>query len=495
MESRGPVGCSKFHRSAIALFLLFAVQILPAFTSPHEATAQTLPPGYDQADQAFMQMTLDQRVKLQILLTASGYWPAVPNADYSIRLFSAITQFEVENGFVPLGIITDEQMNRLLSVGGSYLSRWRFEPVKHPMTNVQIWVPFGLQLVQESIPSGLRFVNHTLGMVLTFDAYNEFRVGRAFESLLGKLQRSGVRIYYSKLTQNAFFVLSYSDGITDAYVRYHQLGRGGIGITLYWNHTAADAHIERIATLISGSLWSAVTGAPFTSPFSVRPQAPETVETPGPSPEPQPHSASSATGIFVTTDGHILTNAHVVKDCSEIRVGMGQGDFEVGRLVAKDPTNDLALVKITSKPRTVGAFHFDVRLGENVEAFGYPLSQILATTGNFTTGNVTALAGIGDDSRFFQISAPVQPGNSGGPLLDENGNLIGIVSSKLNFLSEIKNAGDIPQNVNFAIKASVAANFLRDNNVKFQFGEASQPMKAPDLADQAKSLSAYIECR
>jgi len=207
-----------------------------------------------------------------------------------------------------------------------------------------------------------------------------------------------------------------------------------------------------------------------------------------------PHGRSG-TGIFVTNEGAIVTNAHVVKDCVEIQVGVGQGNFETGRLVAKDTTNDLALLKVNAKPARVGALRFGVRLGENVEAFGYPLSQVLATSGNFTTGNVTALAGIGNDSRFFQISAPVQPGNSGGPLLDENGNLIGIVSSKLNFLSEIKNAGDIPQNVNFAIKASVVANFLQDNNIKFQIGEATQAMKAPDLADEAKALCAYIECR
>jgi serine protease Do len=183
-----------------------------------------------------------------------------------------------------------------------------------------------------------------------------------------------------------------------------------------------------------------------------------------------------------------------VKDCSEIRVGVGQGNFETGKLTAKDTMNDLALVKVNAKPAHIGALRFGVRLGESVEAFGYPLSQVLATSGNFTTGNVTALAGLGDDSRFFQISAPVQPGNSGGPLLDENGNLVGIVSSKLNFLSEIRAQGDIPQNVNFAIKASVAANFLQDNNIKFQIGEATQAMKAPDLADAAKAFSVYIEC-
>lgn len=172
----------------------------------------------------------------------------------------------------------------------------------------------------------------------------------------------------------------------------------------------------------------------------------------------------------------------------------GLGTFEVAKLLAKDTANDLALLKISFKPKSIAALRSTVRLGENVEAFGYPLSEILATSGNFTTGNITALAGLGDDSRFFQISAPVQPGNSGGPLLDENGNLIGVVSSKLNFLSEIRDAGDIPQNVNFAIKASVLATFLQDNGVNFQSGNASEPMKPADLADRAKSLSAFIEC-
>ena len=293
--------------------------------------------------------------------------------------------------------------------------------------------------------------------------------------------------------------------MTDAYVRYHQTGRGGVGFTLLWNHAATDAHIERIATLISGSLWSSASGAPFTYPFTVKSGNVETAQAPRPGPEPQPgstasppeaeHHGSSGTGVFVTGEGHLVTNAHVVKDCADIRVNVGQGGFEPAKLIAKDPTNDLALLKVDAKPARVGALRSGVRLGEAVEAFGYPLSEILATSGNFTLGNVTALAGLGDDSRYFQISAPIQPGNSGGPLLDENGNLVGIVTAKLNFLSEIKEQGDIPQNVNFAIKASVAANFLQDNAIKFAIGDATQAMKPPDLADEAKALSAYVECR
>jgi S1-C subfamily serine protease len=160
---------------------------------------------------------------------------------------------------------------------------------------------------------------------------------------------------------------------------------------------------------------------------------PSPIPAPSPAtPEPQqeePHAAkSTGTGFFITIDGRIITNAHVVGDCSEIHVGTGQGNYSVAHLLARDTTNDLALLKVDASPTRVAALRYAVRLGENVEAFGYPLSQLLATSGNFTTGNVTALAGIGDDSRYLQVSAPVQPGNSGGPLLDENGNLVGIVT-------------------------------------------------------------------
>jgi serine protease Do len=503
MADRSPIGRPRLCRALFALLWLVSYPLV--FSPLAKVAAETQLPGYAQAEDAFMRLTLDERVKLQVLLTAAGYWPAVPDADFNTRLFNAILRFEVDNGFAPLGVLTGEQMDRLMAIAGPYLNAWRFQIVRHPMTNSQIWVPIGLPLTEESTATGLTFFNRPLGVALTYDYYPQFTLRLSFESLRNKLERSGATIYYSKLFRNEFFVFSYSDGITDAYIRYHQTGRGGVGFTLTWSHAATDAHIERIATLISGSLWSSESGAPFTNPFTVRTGASEVAAAPGPSPAPQPvpsppeqaepHRSSSGTGIFVTNEGHLVTNAHVLKDCLDIRVGMGQGNFEAGKLVAKDPTNDLALLKVNAKPARVGALRFGARQGENVEAFGFPLSQVLATSGNFTTGIVTALAGIGDDSRFYQISAPVQPGNSGGPLLDENGNLIGVVSSKLDFLAEIKNVGDIPQNVNFAIKASVVANFLQDNAIKFQIGEATQPMKGPDLADEAKALSAFIVCR
>ena len=468
--------------------------------------AQDVAARYEEANKAFMQLTLEGRVRLQVLLTAAGYWPAVPNADFSARLFNAIGRFEADNGFAPYGVLRREEQQRLAELGGLFLDRWGFRTVRHPATGTSMWVPVGIPLSTESTPTGLKFANTTYGIVLAYDYFPQFSLRSSFNSLISSLLHKGSRILYSKLYRDDFFAVSFSDGITDGYARYHRIGQGGIGFSLYWNHSAMDLHVEQIATLVSGSIWSSMSGAPFTDPFSVMPTVANIARAPSQSPEPQPspnpepkeaepHLPKSGTGIFITTEGHVLTNAHVVRDCLEIRIGLGQGNFATGQLIAKDPANDLALLKVDAKPQYAGALRSDVRLGENVEAFGYPLANVLATSGNFTTGNITALAGLGDDSRFFQISAPVQPGNSGGPLLDENGNVVGIVSSKLNFLSELRNVGDIPENVNFAIKASVAANFLQDNNIKYQTGEAAQAMKGPDIADQAKRMSVSIECR
>ncbi len=225
------------------------------------------------------------------------------------------------------------------------------------------------------------------------------------------------------------------------------------------------------------------------------PAAAKGPEEPAPAPKPD-HEASSGTGFFVTLEGAVVTNAHVVEDCSEIRVTSDQGATAVAKVVARDDRNDLALLGTGVAAKKTAAFRTSIRLGETVEAFGYPLTEVLAKSGNFTLGNVSALVGLGEDSRYLQISAPVQPGNSGGPLLDQNGNLVGVVSAKLNALKlMLVTQGDIAQNVNFAIKASIVASFLEANGVGTATGAAAQPMQPADLADQAKAISVFVECQ
>ena len=205
--------------------------------------------------------------------------------------------------------------------------------------------------------------------------------------------------------------------------------------------------MERVASIMSGSLGSSTTGAPFANlpvfrepqqavAVSRPPEPQPQVVTPKPErkPEPKQSGASSGTGFFVNSDGVVLTNAHVVNECKTIQVTADGKSSSETKILAKDAINDLAVLKTTLKPSRVASFRTGIRLGEQVEAFGYPLTQVLSSSGNFTIGNVTALAGIADDSRYLQVSAPVQPGNSGGPLLDQYGNLVGVVSAKLNAL-------------------------------------------------------------
>jgi len=215
---------------------------------------------------------------------------------------------------------------------------------------------------------------------------------------------------------------------------------------------------------------------------------------PDPAPRDEKKSSSSGTGFFVTREGHLVTNNHVVEACASIQVKPVDGSPIPAEIVARDTTNDLALLKTRYTADKVAKIRTGIRLGESVAAFGFPLNSVLASAGNFTLGNVTALAGIGDDTRFLQVSAPIQPGNSGGPLLDENGNLVGVVTAKLDALKAVVALGDVPQNVNFAIKAGALATFLESARIDVQSTPGTTRLSPPDLAEAAGSISAFIRC-
>jgi len=128
-----------------------------------------------------------------------------------------------------------------------------------------------------------------------------------------------------------------------------------------------------------------------------------------------------------------------------------------------------------------------VRAGDTVVALGYPLAGYLATNANLSVGNVSALAGLGDDSRYVQISAPVQPGNSGGPLLDTSGHIVGVVASRLN--------GGGVQNVNFALKAEVARTFLDSKGITYRTAASEQQLSPADVGEMARPFTVFIECQ
>ena len=189
-----------------------------------------------------------------------------------------------------------------------------------------------------------------------------------------------------------------------------------------------------------------------------------------------------------------MTNNHVVDNCKTITVLPAGAEATTAHIVARDKANDLALLKTAVKPTEIPALRSQMRVGESVSVFGFPLSGLLSTSGNFTMGIVTATAGIADDTRFGQISAPVQPGNSGGPLIDKYGNVIGVIVSKLDALNVAAATKDIPQNVNFAIKSSIAIKFMESNLIFPSAAPKTIELPSEAIADLARRFTVQVSC-
>ncbi|MDA9432997.1 S1C family serine protease [Bradyrhizobium sp. CCBAU 51627] len=203
------------------------------------------------------------------------------------------------------------------------------------------------------------------------------------------------------------------------------------------------------------------------------------------------------TGFVVSASGHIVTNNHVVDGCSELKGNLTGEAAMVLRVVSTDANNDLALLQA---PSTATFREFarirdrSIRSGDSVVAIGFPFHGLLTSDFTVTTGIVSSLSGMHNDSRFLQISAPVQPGNSGGPLFDTSGQVVGVVTGKLDGLRIAVATGSIPENINFAIKTGALRDFLDNSVVPYQTAEPKGELKTTDIAGNARAYTMLISC-
>ncbi len=205
---------------------------------------------------------------------------------------------------------------------------------------------------------------------------------------------------------------------------------------------------------------------------------------------------SFGTAFFVSDQGYALTNHHVIDGCRSI-AALQDGRPISAHVVRRDERNDLALIRV-HVPATVPFAKFrgspGIRAGEGVVVAGYPLPSVLQNGMNVTLGNVSALAGMGGNTALLQITAPVQPGNSGGPLLDMSGNVVGVIVSKLNAMRIAQATGDIPQNINFAVQGAVARLFLESNGTAATEQQSTADRKVGDVTDSARAFTFQVQC-
>lgn len=207
---------------------------------------------------------------------------------------------------------------------------------------------------------------------------------------------------------------------------------------------------------------------------------------------------SDGSGIVVDAQGHVLTNNHVVAGCPDLRVSSPNAPTRSAIVAAGDPADDLALLQ-TNRPAAHWARFRSSRSlqpGEQVIATGFPLTSMVSPDMAVTTGSLTTMTGAGGNARQFEFSAPIQPGNSGGPVMDGTGHVVGVATATLNgLLVGLITGGAVPQNVNFAIKSGTVRRFLAAHHVVVDDGGGRQDIGTVAVADLARRFTVRVQCQ
>ena len=184
-------------------------------------------------------------------------------------------------------------------------------------------------------------------------------------------------------------------------------------------------------------------------------------------------------GFFVSAEGHILTNGHMVRECQDI-TSTHRGHFTK---IAFDETSDLALLMSSEKPYAWASLR-----GGNRPRIAEPVMTMKSPV-----GTISALAGLGNDRRMMQVNTPVQPDTSGSPLLDRNGNVVGIVG-ELNAIQVAETTSETTENVNFAVNLGTIQSFLDSHAVSYILNDSTESKSYTDIAAEAMRYTVVLEC-
>lgn len=206
---------------------------------------------------------------------------------------------------------------------------------------------------------------------------------------------------------------------------------------------------------------------------------------------------ATGTGFFVTPS-IVITNYHVIEGAKKIEVTFQNEYTLVATVISKDANNDVAILSVPGLENKVIPLRLGktsvVREGERVYTIGFPLAGDLGTRHKISEGLVNGLTGIKDDPTVFQVSIPIQPGNSGGPLILNDGRVVGITSSGLNSVYYLRKTGNVPQNVNFAVKSDYIMPLLDVAGIKVERSEnKGQVLDPVAIMEMGKAAVVFIK--
>jgi S1-C subfamily serine protease len=197
---------------------------------------------------------------------------------------------------------------------------------------------------------------------------------------------------------------------------------------------------------------------------------------------------------FAIDRRHILTNAHVVDGASKISIVSDRVTLPAN-VVFSDQHNDIAMLRVTEDLEAAAQFRdgIEIHLGEDIVVLGFPLQGLLGSGPQVTAGNISSLCGLGSDTGVIQFTAPIASGNSGGPILDSAGLVIGIVHSSLN-TDRVRQGGGIAENVNFGAKGIAIRSFLSTSNIEPTLSRDTAARNRADIVREARRYIYRINC-
>jgi hypothetical protein len=207
----------------------------------------------------------------------------------------------------------------------------------------------------------------------------------------------------------------------------------------------------------------------------------------------QVYSAASGSGFAVTPDGYVVTNYHVIKGCTDVYIH-DKGDSILSTIVTFDPNNDIALLKGNFKPkRFYPLSRKSTKLLTEIFVAGHPFGRDISTSVKVTKGIVSSLTGVANNFSNLQIDASLQPGNSGGPIMNNKGNVIGVAVAKLDLDTIVEEYGVVPENVNFGVKANIVINIMESESIPLPEPNSSViPMS--ELGEMITDGTYYLSC-
>ena len=204
-------------------------------------------------------------------------------------------------------------------------------------------------------------------------------------------------------------------------------------------------------------------------------------------------AAASGTGFIVSGNGHLITNSHVINGCDKVKAHQNGIDYPL-TVIATDQVNDLALLKTDINPKTIFPLsNINAHLMQDVFLAGFPFGKSISSSMKITKGIVSSLSGLRNNYSNMQIDAALQPGNSGGPVIDDKGNVVGVAVAKLDLAKVVEEWGVVPEGTNFSVKSSVVRNFMESNGV-VALKPRTNPISKQKLARQVTDGTLYLSC-